>query len=432
MSRNDPSPGPVRLMKAPAAVHPLPKGEGGIATSARGACDTHDTKGWSAVPMKIKDIKTYLVGNPWKNWLFVQVETDEGIQGIGEGTLGHLSRTVETAIHELKGQILGLEVFRIEMLLRRLGRDIYADGGQILMCATSAIEIACWDIIGKALGQPIYNLLGGLYHDKIRAYANGWYRCPRTPEDFAQAAKRVVELGYTAMKFDPFGSEWRKPQPSELDLAIDVVNAVREAVGPSVDLAVEAHSRFSVETAISVGKRLEAATPAWYEDPVPHGNIHASIEVARHIDVPVGTGESLSSKQQFAELLRADAINVITVEPLHVGGILATRKIADMVDAHYGVILPHSAQGPVCTLANLQIDACTPNFYMQEYFDQFNEPWEKDLLTWTPRLVDGYLEIPTTPGLGAELNLEEVKRHPYTESGRMFLFEPDWHLRQPR
>ena len=123
---------------------------------------------------------------------------------------------------------------------------------------------------------------------------------------------------------------------------------------------------------------------------------------------------------------------MITLEPLHVGGILATRKIADMVDAHYGVILPHSAQGPICTLANLQIDACTPNFYMQEYFDQFNEPWEKDLLTWTPKLVDGYLELPTSPGLGAELNLEEVKKHPYIETGRMFLFEPDWHFRQPK
>jgi galactonate dehydratase len=382
--------------------------------------------------MKIKDIKTYLVGNPWKNWLFVQVETDEGLTGLGEGTLGLLSRTVESAIHELKPLILGLEVFQIEMLLQRLGRDIYADGAQIHMCAVSAIEIACWDIIGKTLGQPIYNLLGGRCHEKIRAYANGWYRCPRTPEDFAKAAKQVAQWGYTAMKFDPFGAEWRKPQPTDLDLAIDIVNAVREAVGPAVDLAVEAHSRFSVETAIRVGKRLEAAAPAWFEDPVPHGNIHAMIEVARHLEVPVGTGESLTSKQQFAELLRDDAITVVTVEPLHVGGILATRKIADMVDAHYGVILPHSAQGPVCTLANIQIDVCTPNFYMQEYFDQFNEPWEKDLLTWTPKLVDGYLEVPTAPGLGAELNLEEAKRHPYLEGGRMMLFEPDWHFRRPR
>jgi hypothetical protein len=156
--------------------------------------------------MKIRDIKTYLVGNPWKNWLFVQVETDEGVHGIGEGTLGHLSRTVEAAIHELKPLILGLEVFQIEMMLRRLGRDIYSDGGQIQMCAVSAIEIACWDIIGKALGQPIYNLLGGRCHKKIRAHPNGWYRCPRTPEDFAKAAKEVVRLGYTAMKFDPFGT----------------------------------------------------------------------------------------------------------------------------------------------------------------------------------------------------------------------------------
>ena len=380
--------------------------------------------------MKIRDIKTYLVGNPWKNWLFVQVETDEGIHGIGEGTLGHLTRTVETAIHELKPLILGMEVFQIELLLRRLVRDIFADGGQIQMCAISSIEIACWDIIGKALGQPIYNLLGGRYHEKIRAYANGWYRCPRTPQDFAKAAKEVVRLGYTAMKFDPFGTVWRKPQPVELGLAIDIVNAVRDAVGSSVDLAIEAHSRFSVETAIRVGKRLEAAAPAWYEDPVPHGNIHAAIEVARHVDVPVGTGERLSSKQQFAELLREDAITVITLEPLHVGGILATRKIADMVDAHYGVILPHSAQGPVCTLANIQIDVCTPNFYMQEYFDQFNEPWEKDLLTWTPKLINGYLEIPTAPGLGADLNLEEVKRHPYHETGDMLLYEPDWHFRR--
>ena len=380
--------------------------------------------------MKIRDIKTYLVGNPWKNWLFVQVETDEGMHGIGEGTLGHLSRTVETAIHELKPLIVGMEVFQIELLLRRLVRDIYADGGQIQMCAVSAIEIACWDIIGKALGQPVYNLLGGRYHEKIRAYANGWYRCPRTPQDFAEAAKEVVRLGYTAMKFDPFGAAWRKPQPGEVDLAIDIVSAVRAAVGSSVDLAIEAHSRFSVETAIRVGKRLEAAAPAWYEDPVPHKNIHAAIEVARHVDVPVGTGESLSSKQQFAELLREDAITVITVEPLHVGGILATRKIADMVDAHYGVILPHSAQGPVCTLANIQIDVCTPNFYMQEYFEQFNEPWEKDLLTWTPKLVNGYLEIPTAPGLGADLNLEEIKRHPYHETGDMLLYEPDWHFRR--
>ncbi len=149
--------------------------------------------------MKIRDIKTYLVGNPWKNWLFVRVETDEGIHGIGEGTLGHFSKTVETAIHELKPLIMGMEVFQVEAMQQRQVRDVFEDGAQIHKCAISAVEIACWDAIGKALKQPVYNLLGGKCREKVRAYANGWYRCPRTPEDFAAAARKVVSLGYTAM-----------------------------------------------------------------------------------------------------------------------------------------------------------------------------------------------------------------------------------------
>lgn len=378
--------------------------------------------------MKITDVSTYLVGNPWKTWLFVRVETDEGIHGIGEGTLGQVSHSVQAAIHELKPLVLGYEPFQTEALVQRLSRDVFADGGQIKMCAISAIEIACWDIVGKALGQPIYNLLGGRCRDRVRAYANGWYRCPRNPVEFAQRAKEVVALGYTALKFDPFGVAWRQLTRAEEALSIDIVAAVREAVGPNIDLAIEAHARFSVDTAIQVGKLLGPLNPVWYEDPVPHHNPHATIEVARRVPVPVGTGESLSAKQQFVELLREDAITIVTVEPLNVGGILATRKIADMVDAHYGVIVPHSAQGPVCTLACLQIGVCTPNAFMQEYFDQFNEEWEKDLLTWTPQLESGHLSLPTAPGLGADLNLEVVKEHPCVGTD-MNLWAEDWHFR---
>jgi galactonate dehydratase len=380
--------------------------------------------------MRIKDISTYLVGNPWKNWLFVRLGTDEGVHGIGEGTLGQFSRTVEAAIHEVKHLVLGLDVFQVEAMVQRMARDVFADGGQIKMCAISAIEIACWDAIGKALGQPVCNLLGGRCRDNVRAYANGWYRCPRTPEAFAAKAQEVVALGYTAMKFDPFGTAWRKMTRAEEDFSIDIVAAVREAVGPTVDLIIEAHARFGVATAIHIGKRLEPMFPAWYEDPVPHHNPQAATEVARRVEIPIGTGESLSPKQQFVELLRDDAIDVVTMEPLHLGGILGSRKITDLVDAHYGVIVPHSAQGPICTLACLQIDACTPNFYMQEYFDQFNVGWEKDLLTWNPRLVDGCLELPTAPGLGADLNLEVVKAHPYHEIGDISLWDQDWHYRR--
>ena len=380
--------------------------------------------------MKIIDFKTYLVGNPWKNWLFVRVETDEGIHGIGEGTLGHFSKTVETAIHEIKPFIIGMDVFQIEAMQLHLSRDIFEDGGQIQKCAMSAMEIACWDAIGKALKQPIYNLLGGKCRDKVRAYANGWYRCPRTPQAFADAARKVTSLGYTAMKFDPFGIAWRKWDKKDLDLAFDIIQSVREAVGEYVDLAIETHERLSATTAIEFGKRLEAIRPMWYEDPVPHHDMRAMIEVARRVNVPIGTGESLSHKSQFVELVRDGEIDVVTVEPLHVGGILAARKIADLVDAHNGVVCPHSAQGPVCTLVGLQLAACTPNHYIQEYFDQFNVGWQKDLLTWTPQLTDGYLPIPTAPGLGADLNLDVVRQHPYHEHTDMNMWTENWHFRR--
>ncbi|MGH9452666.1 MAG: mandelate racemase/muconate lactonizing enzyme family protein, partial [Terriglobia bacterium] len=267
--------------------------------------------------MRITEIKTYLVGNPWKSWLFVRVETDDGIHGIGEGTLGQMSRTVEAAVHEMKPLILGYEPFQTEAIVHRLTRDVFADGGQIKMCAISAIEIACWDIVGKALGQPIYNLLGGRCRDSVLAYANGWYRCPRTPQDFAKKAKEVAAAGYTGMKFDPFGVAWRKMTRAEEDLSIDIATAVREAVGSKVGLAIEAHARFGVETAIHVGKLLEPINPMWYEDPVPHHNPHATTEVARHLSIPIGTGESFSAKQQFVELLRDDAVSVVTLEPLN-------------------------------------------------------------------------------------------------------------------
>jgi galactonate dehydratase len=382
--------------------------------------------------MRIVNVETFLVGNPWKNWLFVRVETDEGISGIGEGSLGQLSKTVEAAVHEMKSFVLGLDVFQTELLVTRLSRHVYADGGQIKMCAISALEIACWDAIGKALNQPIYNLVGGRVHDRVPAYVNGWYRCDRTPEAFAKAAKAVIDKGYFAMKFDPFGSAIARMTPDDEDLAIDLVAAVRDAAGPHALLAIEAHSRFSPSSAVRIGKRLEPYKPAWFEEPVLHNNIQSMVEVARHLDIPIATGESFSSKQQVAELLRYDAIDIINIEPLHMGGILGSRKVADMVDAHYGTVIPHAAQGPICTLACLHIDIATPNSWLQETFEDFNEPWERDLLTRFPRIIDGYFELPQGPGIGADLNLDEVRRHPYHDSPDMFLFEEDWHLRRAR
>src|ERR1700680_3577442 len=261
--------------------------------------------------MRITAIDTYIAGNPWKNWLFAKVITDDGLYGIGEGTLNYFARTVETAIHELSPLILGMDPFQVEMISQKLIRDVYSEGAQIHMCAVSAIEIALWDIIGKATNQPIYNLWGGRCHEKLRAYANGWYRGPRTPESFAAKAKIVAGRGYTALKFDPFGNAWRTIPRRDFDLSIDIIRAVRDAVGDAVDLLIEGHSRFNVATAVELAQAMAPFRPAWFEEPGPHTNIAATIEVARRSPVPIATGESFSNKQQFAELLKENAVSIL-------------------------------------------------------------------------------------------------------------------------
>jgi len=380
--------------------------------------------------MRITAIDTYIAGNPWKNWLFAKVSTDEGIHGIGEGTLNYFAKTIEAAIHELTPLVIGMDPFQVEIISQRLIRDVYSEGAQIHMCAVAAIEIALWDIIGKATNQPIYNLWGGRCHEKLRAYANGWYRGPRTPESFAEKAKKVASRGYTAMKFDPFGSSWRMLSRYDFDLSGDIIRAVRDAVGPSVDLLIEGHSRFNVATAVEFAEAIHPFRPAWFEEPVPHTNIPAMVEVARRSPVPIATGESLSSKQQFAELLKHEVVNILQPEPLNLGGLFATRMVAAMADAHYGVIAPHSAQGPICSAACAQLNASIPNFFIHEIFDEFNEPWEKEIVTNPIVVVNGYIDVTERPGLGTDLNIEEIRKHPYRQENYLPLFKPGWEKRE--
>ncbi|MCC7497248.1 MAG: mandelate racemase/muconate lactonizing enzyme family protein [Bryobacterales bacterium] len=380
--------------------------------------------------MKITAIDTYIAGNPWKNWVFTKVSTDEGLYGIGEGTVNYFGKTVETAIHELKPLILGLDPFQVELVSQKLIRDVYTEGGQVHMCAVAAIEIALWDIIGKATNQPVYNLWGGRCHQRLRAYANGWYRGPRTPESFAAKARVVAARGYTAMKFDPFGDCWRTLPRAEFDLSLNIIRAVREAVGDSVDLLIEGHCRFNVATAVEFAEAMADQRPMWFEEPVPHTNITAMVEVARRSPVPVATGESFSNKQQFAELLKHEVVNILQPEPLNLGGLFATRKIADMADAHFGMIAPHSAQGPVCSAACVQLNASLPNFLIHEIFDEFNEPWEREIVTNPVHVVDGYIDIPARPGLGIDLDIDEIRKHPYQQENAIPLFKSGWERRE--
>jgi galactonate dehydratase len=374
-------------------------------------------------------VETYVVGNPWKNWLFVRLTTDEGLHGIGEGTLNGFARTVEAAIHELEHLYVGMSPFDVETVTLRMLRDVYSDGGQIQGSALAAIETACWDIIGKATGQPLYNLIGGSCHDKLRCYANGWYRGPRTPESFHEKARAGVQRGYTALKFDPFGAAWRTVENREFDLALEIIAAVRDAVGPDVDIMVEGHNRFSVHTALRFAEAMAPYRPAWFETPVPPQLISSIVEVARRSPVPIACGEDYYRIEQFAELLRHDAVHIIQLEPQFLG-VAASKQVCGMAHAHNALTAPHSAQGPVCSVVCAHLNAATPNFYIHEIFDEFNEPWEEKLLSPPMKVRDGYVSPPDGPGLGVELDLEEVSKHPYRRGNWLPLFKQDWERRE--
>ncbi len=381
--------------------------------------------------MHITGATTYIVGNPWKNWLFVRLETDQpGLYGIGEGTSNAFAKTVEAAVHELAPRYQGMDPFQVETIVQRMTRDVYTDGGQIQMNAVAAIEVACWDIIGKATNRPIYDLLGGRYHESLPAYANGWYTGPRRPEAFAERAAHVVGMGYRAMKFDPFGAAWRTMEPADLRLALDIVRAVRETVGPVVRLMIEGHSRFSVAEAVWIGERLAEFEPTWFEEPTHHAKINAVAEVARKITVPVATGESFTSSHQFAELLAHNTVHILQPDPLHLGGLWRTRQVCAMADAHFAVVAPHQAQGPICTAVCVQLGACTPNLLVQELFDEFNVDWEREIVDPPVAVVDGRIQVPNRPGLGVDLNWSELAKHPYRQQNFLPLFAPGWERRE--
>ncbi len=380
--------------------------------------------------MKITGVKTYIVGNPWKNWLFTRVETDEGMYGIGEGTLNGFARTVEAAVHELKQFVIGRDPFDVENHSLRLSRDLFSDGGQVQGSALAAIEYGCWDIMGKATGQPVYKLLGGRCHDRLRVYANGWYRGPRDPESFHEKAKDVVARGYTALKFDPFGAAWRVVERGDFDLAIEIIAAVREAVGPDVDVLIEGHNRFSVHTALLFAEAMRDYKPTWFEAPVPPQRISSMVEIARRSVVPIACGEDYYCKEQFAELLQHDAVHIIQLEPQFLGMTVA-KQVCGMVNAHNGVTAPHSAQGPLCSVACAHLNTASPNFFVHEIFDDFNDDWCPQILTNPLRVENGYIELRSDlPGWGTDLNYEELAHHPYNPGNFLPLFRQGWEKRQ--
>jgi len=376
--------------------------------------------------MRIVDLKIFEVGNPWKNWVFVKLYTDEGLTGLGEATGGLSTKPWVGDVEELRRHVIGEDPLHPERLAHKLFKARYLNNSK----GISAIEQASWDILGKSLKAPLWQIFGGKYHETLRVYANGWYRGPRDPAFFAERAAEMASQGYTALKFDPFGGAYQQITKESEDLAIEIVRAVREAVGRNVDILIEAHDRFTVGTAVRIGRRLEEFEPMWIETPVRSYDLTGHIEVARSIRVPVVLGEAFTELRQFTDLLAQRVIDIVQPEPQALGPSRARKAIA-VAQAYDALVACHQAQSPFCTAMNAHLHASIPNFLIQENFDDGAEPWTWNLLSGVPRVQDGYLTVSDAPGWGVELNEEEALRHPYGEKNFLRLFEEGWETRRP-
>ena len=282
--------------------------------------------------MKISRFETFLANAGLRNYLFVRLTTDTGITGLGEASLEWQEKTVETLCHEwLMERVLGRDPFDIEALAGDLIRDQY-QGGSTVMTAISGVELALWDIVGKACSQPVYRLLGGRCHARIPAYANGWYGGARTPKEYAERAREAVARGYRAMKFDPLGIAWKEMNRVEMEEAVALVAGVREEVGPDVQLMMEFHGRLDAPTALEMIRRLAKYNPAWCEEPVPPERIELLDFVKRQSAVPISSGERLYTMADFARIISLRAVDVLQPDIAHCGGLSMARRIAALAE----------------------------------------------------------------------------------------------------
>ena len=372
--------------------------------------------------MKVTGVETILISNiaPYRGgeyWLFVQLITDEGITGLGERPTGHAQdlRSQINLIHQICDKfVIGNSPFDIEKMWQRVYGSVhdYRHPSLYGTPALSAIEMACWDIVGKALNQPIYNLLGGKVHDQLRGYAymptEGIWD---DPSKAGKTAEKLVKAGNTACKFDPFTPFILAPKDFSLKFIRHVgkiFQAIRDAVGDELEVAIGTHGQFSTAGAIRVAAELEQYSPYWFEEPVSPENVDEMARVAAHTSIPIAAGERLVTKYEFSQLLKKQAAQIIQVDVGQCGGILEAKKVASMAEAHYAMIAPHMYCGPIAMAAAVQVDTCSPNFLIQEFN---TNDLHSEIFVEPIQLENGYIKPPTGPGLGVELDQAVVKKH---------------------
>lgn len=373
--------------------------------------------------MKITAVKTFPYDGVFRDLIFVKIETDEGLYGWGEaGGMGR-ERACEATIHELEHYLIGQDPGQIELLWNTIYRDSYRRPDDTLLNALAGIEIALWDIVGKSLNAPIYKLLGGACRPRIPVYGNTWFiPYPSDSNEnvldyYGRLAAEAVAKGFKHLKFDPWrhtGSDAWVPR-KDARLVRDIVGAVRAAVGDDVELLIEVHGRLSPEDSIQAARDIEEFNPYWFEEPIPpECSVDALARVRNAIKIPVASGERFVTKWQWWEIFEKQAVAIAQPDVIHCGGILEMKKIAAMAHASYTPVAPHTEQGPCMVAANIHIDASTPNFLIQEFFTRDIPLYEEVLKDASfPMPKDGFIDLPTKPGLGIDLDEAALTKKPF-------------------
>jgi L-alanine-DL-glutamate epimerase-like enolase superfamily enzyme len=390
--------------------------------------------------LKITDVRTASIKGNFE-WVLVRVYSDEGLTGLGECYCG---AGVETVVNRMKRLLIGEDPQNVDWLYQKMVRGMSGAGstGGTVVAAISGVELALWDLKGRALGTPIYNLLGGRYRNRIRIYADCGHGSAPEPQAWADRAREVVALGFSALKFDVdnirpdlFADRdhvaaagrrvgWVRNQQhpisnAELDLIVELAGAVREAVGRDVDLALDCHWNYTVRDAISLAKELEPLRLRWLEDPTPPDNVDALKRVTDSSPVPICSGENRYTRHGFVGMVTGQAVDIIQPDVPKVGGLLESKKIADLADLYYIPLAAHNVSSPIGTMAACHTCASMRNFIIME-FHCLGIDWWDDLVTaGEPLIRDGYITLPDGPGLGLELN-EDVARAHLAEGAAFF------------
>ncbi|MEM7536898.1 MAG: galactonate dehydratase [Chloroflexota bacterium] len=379
--------------------------------------------------MKITDVEVIRMqayAEESNNWLFVRIHTDSGITGIGEGSLQYKDAALTAEIKNFGHYLRGKDPTQIEHIWTSLHRRVTWTGGAVTMSAISAIDLALWDIKGKALGIPVYELVGGKVRDRVRLYANGWFtggqRSAHGPRDgavgeaelFAERAKAVVHQGFRCLKLYPFSGSPQVVTPERMNRAVQIVGAVREAVGPDVEIAIDIRARLNMWSARRAAQQLEQFNIAWLEEPILFDNADTMAELSRSIAIPIATGEQLYNRWEFRPILEQNAAAILQPDICHAGGFSELRKIAAMAETYYMTLAPHNSNGPISTVASLHLDMSINNCHMQELFLN-SLPYYQEVLTNPLVIEDGFGAPPDGPGWGTDLDDAVLAKYPPAE-----------------